>query len=173
MATSRMSKESGSAISPIRGGRPGALRHSLRRRRRWRRRRPRIGGRERARPTCSTPSTWSRKPTRSCSPEEARSVSTPATGVSEVPRRTRHRFRHPGGKGNTIIPAKILPDLVVGDAKIRPNAESGHKACEAAQTGKIEEGSIGAGAGATIGKAGGGNAMTKARIGNLASIRLP
>src|SRR4051812_9015501 len=53
-----------------------------------------------------------------------------------------------------IVPAAILFDLGVGDAKIRPNADSGYKACEAAKTGRVEEGSIGAGAGATIGKTG-------------------
>src|SRR5512132_836880 len=35
-----------------------------------------------------------------------------------------------------IVPAAILYDLGVGNAKIRPNAESGYKACEAARTGK-------------------------------------
>ena len=51
-----------------------------------------------------------------------------------------------------IVPAAILYDLGVGDPKIRPNADSGYKACVAAARGKIEEGSVGAGAGATIGK---------------------
>jgi L-aminopeptidase/D-esterase-like protein len=69
-----------------------------------------------------------------------------------------------------IVPAAILYDLGVGDAKIRPNADSGYAACKTAQTGKFAEGSVGAGAGATIGKAGGGNPM-KGGIGT-ASIRL-
>ncbi len=70
-----------------------------------------------------------------------------------------------------IVPAAILFDLGVGDPKIRPNADSGYKACQAAKTGHIDEGSVGAGAGATIGKAGGGNPM-KGGIGT-ASIKLP
>src|SRR4030095_10134205 len=38
------------------------------------------------------------------------------------------------------------------DSRIRPDAESGYQACLAAQSGPVAEGSIGAGAGATIGK---------------------
>src|SRR5262245_64468806 len=38
-----------------------------------------------------------------------------------------------------IVPAAILYDLGVGDPKIRPNADSGYKACVAAAKGKIEE----------------------------------
>jgi L-aminopeptidase/D-esterase-like protein len=51
-----------------------------------------------------------------------------------------------------IVPAAVLFDLGVGDAKIRPNAESGYKACEAASTSAPAEGNVGAGAGATVGK---------------------
>ena len=51
-----------------------------------------------------------------------------------------------------IVPAAILMDLAIGDFKIRPNAESGYKACVAASTGPVPEGNVGAGAGATIGK---------------------
>jgi L-aminopeptidase/D-esterase-like protein len=70
-----------------------------------------------------------------------------------------------------IVPAAILYDLGVGDSKIRPDAAAGFKACEAAASGKVNEGSVGAGAGATVGKAGGGSPM-KGGIGT-ASIRLP
>src|SRR5215510_9823733 len=51
-----------------------------------------------------------------------------------------------------IVPAAILFDLRMGDSRIRPDAESGYQACLAAQSGPVAEGSIGAGAGATIGK---------------------
>ncbi|MEP7083307.1 MAG: P1 family peptidase, partial [Betaproteobacteria bacterium] len=51
-----------------------------------------------------------------------------------------------------IVPAAILFDLGVGDAKIRPNADSGYKACEAASVAAPAEGNVGAGAGATVGK---------------------
>ena len=69
-----------------------------------------------------------------------------------------------------IVPAAILYDLNVGDAKIRPNADAGYKACTAAKSGPVEEGTVGAGAGATVGKIGGGKPM-KGGIGS-ASIRL-
>lgn len=70
-----------------------------------------------------------------------------------------------------IVPAAVLYDLNVGDFRIRPNAEAGYKASEAARSGPVEEGSIGAGAGATIGKTGGGRPM-KGGIGS-SSIKLP
>jgi L-aminopeptidase/D-esterase-like protein len=69
-----------------------------------------------------------------------------------------------------IVPAAILYDLNVGDSKIRPNADAGYKACTTAKTGPIEEGSVGAGAGATVGKIGGGKPM-KGGIGT-SSIKL-
>jgi L-aminopeptidase/D-esterase-like protein len=69
-----------------------------------------------------------------------------------------------------IVPAAILFDLNVGDGKIRPNSDAGYKACNSAKNGPVEEGSVGAGAGATIGKIGGGKPM-KGGIGT-SSIRL-
>jgi len=51
-----------------------------------------------------------------------------------------------------IVPAAILYDLRLGDPSIRPDAESGYQACLNAQEGAVEEGCVGAGAGATIGK---------------------
>jgi len=70
-----------------------------------------------------------------------------------------------------IVPAAILFDLGVGDSKIRPNAESGYKACQAAKTGKVEEGNVGAGAGATVGKLFGSKQAMKSGLGT-ASIRV-
>jgi L-aminopeptidase/D-esterase-like protein len=54
-----------------------------------------------------------------------------------------------------IVPAAILYDLNVGEGRIRPNADAGYKACTNAKSGPVEEGSVGAGAGATVGKIGG------------------
>ncbi len=51
-----------------------------------------------------------------------------------------------------IVPAAILFDLWVGDASIRPDAQAGHAACEAASAQAPAEGNVGAGAGATVGK---------------------
>jgi L-aminopeptidase/D-esterase-like protein len=70
-----------------------------------------------------------------------------------------------------IVPAAILYDLTVGDSKIRPDAEAGYRACMNAKSGPVEEGTVGAGAGATVGKLAGGTRM-KGGIGT-ASITLP
>ena len=56
-----------------------------------------------------------------------------------------------------IVPAAVLFDLPVGDARIRPDAASGYAACVAASrdmtvAGKPAEGNVGAGAGALVGK---------------------
>lgn len=69
-----------------------------------------------------------------------------------------------------IVPAAILLDLSVGDWRIRPTAESGYQACLAAGTGKIAEGNVGAGAGATVGKFFGSKFAMKSGLGT-ASIR--
>jgi L-aminopeptidase/D-esterase-like protein len=58
------------------------------------------------------------------------------TGVARVP----------------IVPAAVLFDLPVGDAKVRPDAEAGYQACLQAATGPVEQGNVGAGTGATVGK---------------------
>lgn len=59
-----------------------------------------------------------------------------------------------------IVPAAILFDLGFGgDPKIRPTADCGYKAATSATDGPVQEGNVGAGAGATVGKladAGGG-----------------
>jgi L-aminopeptidase/D-esterase-like protein len=70
-----------------------------------------------------------------------------------------------------IVPAAILFDLGVGDWKIRPTAESGYQACLAATTGKIAEGNVGAGAGATVGKMFGPKYAMKSGLGK-ASIHV-
>ncbi len=56
-----------------------------------------------------------------------------------------------------IVPSAILFDLPFGNApKVRPTAECGYKAAAAATDGPVAEGNVGAGAGATVGKMGGG-----------------
>jgi L-aminopeptidase/D-esterase-like protein len=68
-----------------------------------------------------------------------------------------------------IVPAAILFDLGVGGKpKVRPTAECGYAAATAATTDPVAEGSIGAGAGATIGKFAGPTRMMKAGIGSAA-----
>lgn len=51
-----------------------------------------------------------------------------------------------------IVPAAVLFDLWLGDARIRPDAQAGHAACAAASTQAPTQGNVGAGAGATVGK---------------------
>lgn len=70
-----------------------------------------------------------------------------------------------------IVPAAILMDLGVGNFKIRPNADSGYKACVAAGTGPLAEGNVGAGAGATIGKMFGAKFAMKSGLGT-ASVKV-
>jgi L-aminopeptidase/D-esterase-like protein len=51
-----------------------------------------------------------------------------------------------------IVPAAVLFDLGLGDATARPDEAAGYAACEAASGGDVEEGSVGAGTGATFAK---------------------
>jgi L-aminopeptidase/D-esterase-like protein len=67
-----------------------------------------------------------------------------------------------------IVPAAILFDLGVGDAKIRPDAEAGYKACKAATATAPAEGNVGAGTGATVGKLFGMARAMKSGIGTSA-----
>ena len=71
-----------------------------------------------------------------------------------------------------IVPAAAIFDLPVGNGLIRPGADCGYQAARAASSGPVVEGSVGAGAGATIGKTGGMDRGMKGGIGS-ASITLP
>jgi L-aminopeptidase/D-esterase-like protein len=51
-----------------------------------------------------------------------------------------------------IVVGAVIDDLPIGDGRIRPDAEAGYKACQAASSGPLTEGNVGAGAGATVGK---------------------
>ncbi|HSL62610.1 MAG TPA: P1 family peptidase [Desulfotignum sp.] len=51
-----------------------------------------------------------------------------------------------------IVCGAALFDLAVGDHRIRPDREMGYRACLAAGTREIPQGSVGAGTGATVGK---------------------
>ncbi len=79
------------------------------------------------------------------------------TGIAKVP----------------IVPAAIIFDLGVGGRpEIRPSADCGYRAAQAAEAGPVAEGNAGAGAGATVGKLAGLERAMKGGIGT-ASIRLP
>jgi L-aminopeptidase/D-esterase-like protein len=78
-----------------------------------------------------------------------------------------------GGAYVPIVPGAVLFDLPVGDKPhVRPDADCGYRAAAAAETGPIAEGSVGAGAGATVGKYGGLRRPMKGGIGT-AAVRLP
>ncbi|WP_036596042.1 P1 family peptidase [Ottowia thiooxydans] len=51
-----------------------------------------------------------------------------------------------------IVPGAVLFDLHVGDSRIRPDSAAGYAACQAASTSSPAQGSVGAGAGACVGK---------------------
>jgi L-aminopeptidase/D-esterase-like protein len=71
-----------------------------------------------------------------------------------------------------IVTGAILFDLGLGDSSIRPGPDCGYAAAEAATAGPVAEGSIGAGAGATVGKLAGRARAMKGGIGT-ASVELP
>ena len=71
-----------------------------------------------------------------------------------------------------IVPAAILFDLGIGDARIRPDAACGREAAMAASAAAVRQGSVGAGAGATVGKLYGLAHAMRGGIGS-ASMRLP
>ena len=70
-----------------------------------------------------------------------------------------------------IVPAAVLFDLWLGDARIRPDASTGHAACEAASTSPPAQGNAGAGLGATVGKLFGIARAMKGGVGT-ASLKL-
>ncbi len=78
--------------------------------------------------------------------------------------------------GRAVVPivvSAILFDLgLEGDVKVRPGADCGYAAASAASTAAAPEGSVGAGAGATVGKFGGGGRPMRGGFGT-ASVTLP
>ena len=65
-----------------------------------------------------------------------------------------------------IVPGAIVFDLGVGNRPdIWPDAECGYRAASSAHTGVVEEGNVGAGAGATVGKLPGGSGPMKGGLG--------
>ncbi|HEV2582034.1 MAG TPA: P1 family peptidase, partial [Ktedonobacteraceae bacterium] len=78
------------------------------------------------------------------------------TGVARVP----------------LVPAAALFDLAVGSTSIRPDAEAGYRACQQASSKAVEQGTVGAGTGATVGKMAGPDSMMKGGLGS-ASLLLP
>ena len=68
----------------------------------------------------------------------------------------------------TVVPhvaGAILYDLGVGNPRVRPDRAMGYRAAAAAGPGPVEEGNVGAGTGATVGKLGGVARATKGGLG--------
>jgi L-aminopeptidase/D-esterase-like protein len=78
------------------------------------------------------------------------------TGVARVP----------------IVPAAALFDLGIGRADVRPDADSGERAASAATRQVVQQGTVGAGTGATVGKLAGPSLAMKSGLGS-ASARTP
>ena len=68
-----------------------------------------------------------------------------------------------------IVPAAVLFDLPLGDARIRPDAQAGYAACVAASRMPPAQGNVGAGAGALVGKLFG---IERAMKGGIASASI-
>ncbi|MDL5034188.1 P1 family peptidase [Pelomonas sp. APW6] len=92
-----------------------------------------------------------------------------ASGVMRWLRERGHGLRV-GPACVPIVPAAVLFDLWLGDPTFTPDASAGHAACEAAST-TAERGSVGAGAGATVGKLLGPQWAMKSGLG-MASLRV-
>jgi len=65
-----------------------------------------------------------------------------------------------------IVPCAILYDLGIGAADVRPTREMGEAAARAAGGGPVEEGAVGAGTGATVGKLFGMRQAMKSGLGS-------
>jgi L-aminopeptidase/D-esterase-like protein len=65
-----------------------------------------------------------------------------------------------------IVPAAVLFDMLVGDSRIRPDAASGYRACAQASSRAPQEGNVGAGSGAVVGKLFGIERAMKGGIGS-------
>jgi L-aminopeptidase/D-esterase-like protein len=68
-----------------------------------------------------------------------------------------------------IVPAAVLFDLWLGDAALRPDAAAGYAACAGAGTQAPAQGSVGAGAGATVGKLFGIDRAMKGGVGTASA----
>jgi L-aminopeptidase/D-esterase-like protein len=77
-----------------------------------------------------------------------------------------------GNRHIPIVPGASIFDLGVGDGRIRPTADCGYRAAQAASSAPVAEGSVGAGAGATLGKLNGTEHAMKSGVGS-AAMRLP
>jgi L-aminopeptidase/D-esterase-like protein len=75
-----------------------------------------------------------------------------ADGVARWLGQNGRGYPTPAGKV-PLVPSAVVYDLASGSPEVRPGPEEGYAACEAAAEGVPERGEVGAGAGATVGKA--------------------
>ncbi|MBW1802963.1 MAG: P1 family peptidase [Deltaproteobacteria bacterium] len=80
----------------------------------------------------------------------------------------RENIGFPVGEGIVvpIVPAAVLFDLDIGNAKIRPSAKWGFQACQKADHSPVKMGNVGAGTGATVGKLLGKDRAMKSGLGS-------
>ena len=79
-------------------------------------------------------------------------------------------FKTAGGVVVPIVSSAILYDLGVITSKVRPGPQEGRAACDAAGSSPLEEGTVGAGTGATVAKTGGTDRAVKGGIGSAALV---
>lgn len=70
-----------------------------------------------------------------------------------------------------IVPGAVLFDLIVGDPKVRPDGEMAYQACLGATADNTRQGNVGAGTGATVGKALGTEFCMKSGLGTASICR--
>jgi len=70
-----------------------------------------------------------------------------------------------------IVPAAIIFDLSLGDSRVRPTAANAYAACLSASENAVDEGSVGAGTGASVGKCLGMDHAVKGGLG-MATVSL-
>jgi len=92
-----------------------------------------------------------------------------ATGVMRFLEERGVGFPTPGGPVPIVVGA-VLYDLSIGRADVRPDADAGYAACRAARAGRFAQGSVGAGTGATVGKALGPARAVKGGVGSAAEV---
>lgn len=76
---------------------------------------------------------------------------------------------HIGNAVVPIVPSAIIYDLGIGRSDVRPDQDMAYAACMNASGNAVEEGSVGAGTGATVGKSFG---MTRAMKGGVGSYSI-
>ncbi|MFD2421107.1 P1 family peptidase [Amycolatopsis pigmentata] len=92
-----------------------------------------------------------------------------ADGVMRWLSERHHGFRVGAGPHEVvpIVPGAVIFDLPLNDWGNRPDASFGYAACEAASGGPVEEGTVGAGAGAKAGSLKGGTGTASEVVGGF------